>query len=261
MQRRLIVTVVALVVIASAAWLAVTTAPHRDGEQYAPSPSRSSISKSLPTSSSAVAPSTTAGRGTTSTTAGPANATVLTLGASGPEVEAIQSRLRGLGYWLAAVTGTFDDTTAHAVVAFQKANGLERDGVVGPLTRAALARSTRLTPRSTAGHVMEIDLERQLLLDVTAGRVVWVFDTSTGAVAGTTPVGLFRVEWQIDGLVHSRLGWLYRPKYFHDGVAIHGNPSVPPYPASHGCVRVVDAAIDWMWDNDVLPIGTPVWVY
>ena len=26
--------------------------------------------------------------------------------------------------------------------------------------------------------------------------------------------------------------------YFTGGYAIHGNPSVPPYPASHGCVRV-----------------------
>lgn len=22
------------------------------------------------------------------------------------------------------------------------------------------------------------------------------------------------------------------------GIAIHGNPSVPPYPASHGCIRI-----------------------
>jgi len=26
--------------------------------------------------------------------------------------------------------------------------------------------------------------------------------------------------------------------YFTGGYAIHGTPSVPPYPASHGCVRI-----------------------
>jgi lipoprotein-anchoring transpeptidase ErfK/SrfK len=36
---------------------------------------------------------------------------------------------------------------------------------------------------------------------------------------------------------------------------------VPPYAASHGCVRVTLAAIDWIWAEDVAPIGTPVWVY
>jgi lipoprotein-anchoring transpeptidase ErfK/SrfK len=31
---------------------------------------------------------------------------------------------------------------------------------------------------------------------------------------------------------------LYYPTYFVRGFAIHGYPSVPAYPASHGCVRV-----------------------
>jgi lipoprotein-anchoring transpeptidase ErfK/SrfK len=176
-------------------------------------------------------------------------------------VAAVQARLHDLGYWLTDATGTYGESTAHAVVAFQKAAGLERDGVVGPLTRGALSTAVRLVPRSTSGHAIEIDLDRQLLLDVGDGRVKWVFDTSTGRVAGTTPLGHFRVTWQIDGWVHSRLGILYRPKYFSGGVAIHGNPSVPPSPASHGCVRVINAAMDWLWANDEIPIGTSVWVY
>jgi lipoprotein-anchoring transpeptidase ErfK/SrfK len=31
---------------------------------------------------------------------------------------------------------------------------------------------------------------------------------------------------------------LWYPLYFLRGFAIHGYPSVPAYPASHGCVRV-----------------------
>jgi N-acetylmuramoyl-L-alanine amidase len=36
-------------------------------------------------------------------------------------------------------------------------------------------------------------------------------------------------------------GWdwvLWYPMYFKGGFAIHGYPSVPAYPASHGCVRI-----------------------
>jgi lipoprotein-anchoring transpeptidase ErfK/SrfK len=36
---------------------------------------------------------------------------------------------------------------------------------------------------------------------------------------------------------------------------------VPPFPVSHGCVRMTNAAIDWVWANNVIPIGTEVWVY
>jgi lipoprotein-anchoring transpeptidase ErfK/SrfK len=54
---------------------------------------------------------------------------------------------------------------------------------------------------------------------------------------------------------------LYRPKYFTGGVAVHGFPDVPPYAASHGCVRVTNAAMDWLWATGRTPIGRPVWVY
>ena len=77
-----------------------------------------------------------------------------------------------------------------------------------------------------------------------------------------TPPGRWEVYRQVDGIREGALGRLYRPKYFHtDGIAVHGYPSVPPYPASHGCVRVTNPAIDWIWENDVMPIGVDVWVY
>ena len=196
----------------------------------------------------------------TSTTS-PGGRTLLSVGATGRDVAALQARLTALGYWLEDRSGTYGESTMHAVVAFQKAMGLERDGVVGPATRGALPVATRLVARSTSGHVIEIDLRRQLILDVWNGRVAWVFDTSTGAVAGTTPIGQWHVFRQVDGYVHSELGILYRPEYFHGGVAIHGNPNVPPSPASHGCVRVINAAMDWLWAHNEIPIGTSVWVY
>ena len=76
-----------------------------------------------------------------------------------------------------------------------------------------------------------------------------------------TPTGLFAINRQIDGMVTDSLGQLWRPKYFDSGFAIHGDGSVPPTPASHGCVRVSDEAIDWIWNQNLAPIGTLVWIY
>ena len=64
------------------------------------------------------------------------------------------------------------------------------------------------------------------------------------------------MSWVVDGVDVDELGALYRPRYFHhDGIAVHGYRSVPPYPASHGCVRVTEAAMDWIWANDLHASG------
>jgi hypothetical protein len=191
----------------------------------------------------------------------PASPPDLRSGDRGEGVRTLQVRLRDLGYWLGNPDGVFGEGTLHAVVALQKAAGLGRDGVVGPATQAALDAGTRPGARSTSGRVVEIDRSRQLLLIVRDGQVQSVFDTSTGRVAGTTPAGHWQVTRQIDGLRRSPLGLLYRPKYFHEGVAVHGYTSVPSHPASHGCVRLTYAAMDHVWAADLMPVGTPVWVY
>jgi len=96
---------------------------------------------------------------------------------------------------------------------------------------------------------------------VADGRVLWVLDTSTGTVPGPTPRGHYTVYRQVDGYRVAPLGVLYRPKYFVGGVAVHGFARVPPYPASHGCVRVTNAAMDMLWTQGLMPIGSTVWVY
>lgn len=60
-------------------------------------------------------------------------------GSSGPEVRALQERLNALGASPPLdVDGEFGRRTEAAVIAFQQAHGLEADGIVGRLTRAAL---------------------------------------------------------------------------------------------------------------------------
>lgn len=60
------------------------------------------------------------------------------IGSTGSEVSQIQSRLKEWGYYNGAVDGVFGTNTRNAVIAFQKANGLTPDGIVGSKTLAAI---------------------------------------------------------------------------------------------------------------------------
>jgi hypothetical protein len=183
----------------------------------------------------------------------------------------LQERLTALGYWLGPADGTFGDSTQQAVFAFQKAAGLIRDGVVGPKTAAALESGAVPQARSTSGYVIEIDLADDLMMFVNNGKVIHVLNTSTGGgysyrtdgitAVADTPIGTFHLFRQVDGMVTDSLGQLWRPKFFYSGFAIHGDGYVPPFPVSHGCARVSDEAIDWIWASNLAPIGTEVWVY
>ncbi len=61
---------------------------------------------------------------------------------AGKDVFDVQSRLAALGYSPGTLDGEYGPTTAVAVRAFQRANGLDVDGVVGDATRAAFRRKT-----------------------------------------------------------------------------------------------------------------------
>ena len=75
-----------------------------------------------------------------------------------------------------------------------------------------------------------------------------------------TPTGHFSIRYKIDRWVKSKLGVLYRPAYFNSsGYAIHGEPEVPSYPASHGCVRITVPAMDRFYTK--LVVGMSVWIY
>jgi peptidoglycan hydrolase-like protein with peptidoglycan-binding domain len=69
-------------------------------------------------------------------------------GLCGPEVEYLQLQLHAAGFFEGAVDGVFDARTKAAVMAFQRARGLEVDGTAGPRTWTALdtRRGTGLRP-------------------------------------------------------------------------------------------------------------------
>ena len=153
-------------------------------------------------------------------------------GARGPSVLALERRLAELRYALRGVDGVYDQDTSEAVLAFQKVNGLPRTGRVESwlwrrLARAGIPRAHR------GGDYIEVDKTRQVLFVVAGGRVTKVVHVSTGAT-GNTPLGSWQVYRKVPGW-----DWvLWYPMYFKGGFAIHGYPSVPAYPASHGCVRI-----------------------
>ncbi|WP_106817160.1 L,D-transpeptidase family protein [Janibacter massiliensis] len=186
----------------------------------------------------------------------------LRVGSRNQWVRKLQWRLYSHGYWLdRRYPGYFDTTTAQAVMAFQKMRGLTRDGICGPATWRALDSITRPVARTKSGSIIEVNKRRQVMIAVVNGRVAWVFNTSTGAPSTPTPVGRWRFQRAINGMDRSPLGTLWRPRYFYRGYAIHGSRSIPGYPASHGCARLHNKAIDFIWAHNLAPIGRQIWIY
>ena len=188
----------------------------------------------------------------------------------GYDVAAVQQRLTDLKYYVGAIDGKAGPATVSAVMAFQKVNGLGADGVVGPLTQAALDNPVTPTLRGGPGTRIEVELSAQVLYFVQGGELSRIMPVSSGsgqsyttASGGTarslTPVGTFTIERRISGVREANLGTLYDPMYFYRGWAIHGSNSVPAYPASHGCVRLTRSDALWLFDR--APVGTAVSLY
>jgi peptidoglycan hydrolase-like protein with peptidoglycan-binding domain len=160
--------------------------------------------------------------------------------AGGQSTKWIQLRLVALGYLpTSAVTGHLGPWTRSAVLAFQGWEKLTRDAVPGPQTTARLKTAKRPTPAPGSGKRIQVYLAAQVALLVNGNRVERVIKVSTGAPGFATPTGSYAVyrkhlkDWSYPYKV-----WLPYASYFVGGIAFHESPSVPAYPASHGCVRV-----------------------
>ena len=191
-------------------------------------------------------------------------------GDRGPVVAALEQRLSALHYDTGRPDDAFDAETASGVLAFQKVSGLPRSGRATQDVADALARASAPPPLVPGGGAtrVEIDLVRQVLFLYQGDALARIIPVSSGTGKrycsegncgiAVTPAGAFRVERRISGWRKSDLGRLYNPLYFKGGIAIHGFPSVPSQPASHGCVRIP------MWAAGTfpqqVPDGTPVYV-
>ena len=291
-SARIPLLVLTLAVLGACATTSVASAPPTEQPTSTPTTlatttvAATTTTTTLPPTTTTVAPTTTTVAPTTTTTVNPyevpaLDAPIEAVGRSdGAETERAQWRLLQLGFWLQAANGDYGLTTQQAVMAFQKYHGLTADGVLGPETAAMLSNVTeRAHGRTDAGTLVEVDKPRQLLFFVVDGVTTWVLNTSTGSEIpydepdqntpgerqtgdSVTRNGMHKVyRERIEGWWEGDLGQIYRPKYFTGGIAVHGSNSIPNYPASHGCVRVSVPAMDWIWENDLMPMGTPVWVH
>ena len=182
------------------------------------------------------------------------------------EPKEVQTRLVTLGYLpSSAVTGTYDYRTMQAVLAFQAWSGLQRDGIVGPMTLARLKTAGRPLPldRTSKGRRVEIYRARGVVLLINNGRVVRAIHTSTGVGGDSpdtgTPPGkwkIYRKELKSWSVPYKT--WLPYAAYWVGGWALHGYADVPAQPASHGCARLPLPEAKYVYD--FVSIGTPVQV-
>jgi lipoprotein-anchoring transpeptidase ErfK/SrfK len=185
----------------------------------------------------------------------------LSVGTTSPAVAELARRLAALHYVVPSFSSTFGDDFVESVYAFQKVQGLERTGAVDAALWAKLESPRVPVPRyAEPGDHIEVDKTHQVLYLVRDGKIALISPVSTAGIAGySTPEGRFAIYRKVTGYDPSPLGVLLNPLYFVGGYAIHGSPSVPPYPASHGCVRVPNFVIYRLFGSE--PYGEAVFVY
>jgi len=171
-------------------------------------------------------------------------------GKASSSVRSLQERLAKLKYLpKGAVDGIDGYRTRQAVTAFQAWEGLQRDGIAGPQTMAALETAKRPEPKGDGpSKRLEVYRDKGVTLLVKKGRTKRAVHTSSGAPGYTTPAGRFEVfrkevnSWSVPYQV-----WLPWASYFNAGIAFHAYPDVPAYPASHGCVRVPEPEAEHLY--------------
>jgi hypothetical protein len=172
----------------------------------------------------------------------------------GDDVAYLQQRLHDLHFDPGPIDGHFGPATTMALWAYQKLVGLKGAEVTGTLTPefwSAMQDRFVIAPMQPDGGAnhLEVDLVRQVAVlwgDGATPKLITHISTGSGkdwcengfCGVATTPAGVYKFFRRVSGWRQSELGLLYNPVYFNEGIAVHGAPSVPLYPASHGCVRI-----------------------
>jgi len=198
-------------------------------------------------------------------------------GANSSNVRVAQQRLLDLGFWLQSVDGAYGLSTQQAVMAYQKYFGLTSSGKIDGATAQRLSYpNCRPMAGTNSGTLMEVDKGKQLGIFIKDGKLLWILNVSTGGnyfyedeINGVvyrdkayTDVGNFNIYRVSDqARYEGSLGSMYRPRFLVRGIAVHGAPNIPNYPASHGCIRVSNSAMDMVWATNLLPMGGRVWVH
>lgn len=169
----------------------------------------------------------------------------------------LQKGLRALGY-VTPEGGSYDDATGRAVLAFRKVNGMARTESPSLTIFKKLFRGKGgfTLKHPGAGRHVEFDWSRQVLVFAQAGKVVRIYHASSGKPSTPTVFGTFHFYSKTPG---TNSHGMVDSSYFIGGYAVHGYAEVPPYAASHGCIRVPvpDAASIYNW----IQLGETIFVY
>ena len=194
----------------------------------------------------------------------------LRAGFRGGQVVALEKALHHATYPAGKRDGNFGYEDEQAVIAFEKFHHLARDAVVPPKEAEAIAASRRpRPPKRHLAHYIDVDISRQILVEVKHHKVTHTLPVSTGGeytyssgngtAIAHTPRGHFSIIRKRTGWDVGSLGALWYPNYFVGGFAIHGYPEVPTYPASHGCIRIPMYTAKPFFYRE--PLGVPVFVH
>ena len=180
-------------------------------------------------------------------------------GSSGARVRGLLTALSRLHIRVPYVGTTFNAQCADAVMAFQKAYGLSRTYVFDSDDWRKLDGAKPVKPRYSGPSThIEVDKGRQILMVVKNGAVYGLIAVSTGAT-GNTPEGSFHIQQKHPYTTSGFGGILLRTMGFIGDFAIHGYAPVPPYPASHGCIREPLWVADWTYNQSW--VGEQLYVY
>jgi peptidoglycan hydrolase-like protein with peptidoglycan-binding domain len=156
-------------------------------------------------------------------------------------VKQAQQLLITLGYLpKGTADGRLGPVTAEAIVAFQKWERLDRTSTLDAPTRTRLKTALPPNPISSGvgGKRAEVLIDRQVALLIVDNKVQRAISVSTGKASTPTPPGSYKVYAKIQRWWSVPFReWLPWAVPFVGGIAFHQFTIVPPYPASHGCVR------------------------
>jgi len=183
----------------------------------------------------------------------------LSSGSSGPYVKGMLTALAGLRFRVPDLGTRFTAQVRDSVVAFQKAYGLSRTYVFSTACWRKADGARLVKPRHASPDThLEVDKGRQIGMVVRNGRPYGIICVSTGAT-NNTPEGTFHIRQKSSFTTSGYGGILVRTMGFIGNFAMHGYAPVPPYPASHGCVREPIWASYWMYDQSW--VGETLYIY
>jgi hypothetical protein len=173
-----------------------------------------------------------------------------------PTKEEVQAALADMSIPVGKVDGKWGERTRQGLCIWRELTGRDINRNLPTLDEqfAVVAQEDLILPKD---FVVGLNINR------TCQSAVWVKSedrknyqitiASTGMPGLETDIGTFKVQWRVDRWYESIAypdGWMYRPMFFNRGQAVHGSEFdiwVYPYPASHGCVRMLGAFIDQLW--------------